>query len=282
VEVTKDDVIDAVKKPTAYKSDKFTTEPSRNYWSAIDQEFAEEQKRKREEESQQEEIEARGHLRDNSSSSEQTSPQHRMAHMHPLLTEGLEDSPTSKTGEVFQRIDADKLHGALENAKTLGTMEQEGVPSSMLPLHAQQRDQSIEPEKLPPPGKKARALFSFEGHSEKELSFQKGAIIDLLHTVNEDWLEGMVGQTKGIFPSSYVQVVTHEELRDILAREKAPLMQVRAVFDFDPHSERELKFSKGDIIAITKKIDDNWYQGYLGDQKGIFPTSYVETLEESP
>ena len=37
--------------------------------------------------------------------------------------------------------------------------------------------------------------------------------------------------------------------------------------------------TQGDIIVIMKKIDDNWYQGYLGDQKGIFPTSYVETLE---
>lgn len=36
---------------------------------------------------------------------------------------------------------------------------------------------------------------------------------------------------------------------------------------------------QGDIIAITKKIDDNWYQGYLGDQKGIFPSAYVEVLE---
>ena len=58
----------------------------------------------------------------------------------------------------------------------------------------------------PPPGKKARALFPFEGQREKELSFPKGAIIDLLHTVNENWLEGMVGQTKGIFPTSHVQV----------------------------------------------------------------------------
>ena len=59
----------------------------------------------------------------------------------------------------------------------------------------------------PPPGKKAKALFPFEGQKEKELSFQKGAIIDLLHTFNENWLEGMVRQTKGIFPSSYVHKI---------------------------------------------------------------------------
>ena len=71
------------------------------------------------------------------------------------------------SGEVFDRINPQKLAGALENAKTLGTMEvclslhsniafnslvvyvqQEGVPSNMLPLQAQQREKSQEPEKL--------------------------------------------------------------------------------------------------------------------------------------
>ena len=105
------------------------------------------------------------------------------------------------------------------------------------------------------------------------------------------------------------QVLSHEELREALAKESAPLMQARATYDFDPQNERELQFKKvctalnslkhthththkfyiqfvrnifltqGDIIAITEKIDDNWFQGYLGDRKGIFPSSYVEILE---
>ena len=44
-------------------------------------------------------------------------------------------------------------------------------------------------------------------------------------------------------------------------------------------TEKSFFLTQGDIIAITKKIDDNWFQGYLGDQKGIFPSSYVEILE---
>ena len=98
-------------------------------------------------------------------------------------------------------------------------------------------------------------------------------------------------------------MLSHEELREALAKESAPLMQARATYDFDPQNERELQFKKvwqllkiislsnththtffltqGDIIAITKKIDDNWFQGYLGDQKGIFPSSYVEILDDN-
>ena len=34
-----------------------------------------------------------------------------------------------------------------------------------------------------------------------------------------------------------------------------------------------------DVLSIEKKIDDNWFQGYLGDKKGIFPVIYVTLLE---
>ena len=40
----------------------------------------------------------------------------------------------------------------------------------------------------------------------RELSFQKDDIIDLIHTVDDNWLEGSVGGAKGIFPTAYVQV----------------------------------------------------------------------------
>ena len=41
-----------------------------------------------------------------------------------------------------------------------------------------------------------------------------------------------------------LQVLSHEQLREMLAKEKAPLMQVRATFDFQPQSEKELKLKK--------------------------------------
>ena len=42
-----------------------------------------------------------------------------------------------------------------------------------------------------------------------------------------------------------------------------------------PHST-----AQGDTITVTRKIDANWYEGYLGDKKGIFPITYVQLLEE--
>ena len=43
-----------------------------------------------------------------------------------------------------------------------------------------------------------------------------------------------------------------------------------------PGVHRELSFNKGDIIKLTRTVDNNWLEGEVDGAKGIFPTSYVE------
>lgn len=38
----------------------------------------------------------------------------------------------------------------------------------------------------------------------------------------------------------------------------------------------DLPFKKGDIVSLRRQIDDNWYQGELNGQIGVFPSSYVQ------
>ncbi|KAG1665579.1 Sorbin and SH3 domain-containing protein 1 [Nymphon striatum] len=52
----------------------------------------------------------------------------------------------------------------------------------------------------------------------------------------------------------------------------------RALYDFTAQSPRELPFSKGDLIYITRKVDKNWYEGVHHGITGIFPVKYVEIL----
>ena len=33
---------------------------------------------------------------------------------------------------------------------------------------------------------------------------------------------------------------------------------------------------QNDIIALVRKVDANWYEGRVGDRKGIVPSSYLE------
>ncbi|KAJ2498269.1 hypothetical protein IWW47_003505, partial [Coemansia sp. RSA 2052] len=63
----------------------------------------------------------------------------------------------------------------------------------------------------------------------------------------------------------------------------------RTIYKFSADDEGELPMDKGDIVEVTDRIDDGWWQGRLvhsvaGAQvggTGIFPSNYTEECEES-
>ncbi|PIK61210.1 putative E3 ubiquitin-protein ligase SH3RF1 isoform X4 [Apostichopus japonicus] len=52
----------------------------------------------------------------------------------------------------------------------------------------------------------------------------------------------------------------------------------RAKFNYERKETGDLSFSKGDVIFLKKKLDDNWYVGEVNGQTGFFPANHVEVI----
>ncbi|XP_063739779.1 SH3 domain-containing protein 19 isoform X2 [Eleginops maclovinus] len=153
-------------------------------------------------------------------------------------------------------------------------------------------------------GPRCVARFDFEGESSEELSFSEGDVIQLKAYVGEDWAQGQIGVSTGIFPLNFVEVV--EDLPPPPSQQKRQSIRIAlpglaaspskplefakpaqvsqpggecvvALYDFDGNTEEELSFQQGDSILISRHIDAEWSCGRLNDREGMFPRAFVES-----
>ncbi|CAK1598733.1 unnamed protein product [Parnassius mnemosyne] len=125
----------------------------------------------------------------------------------------------------------------------------------------------------------ARALYAFNGQTNRELSFKKGDLINVRRQIDTNWYEGEVHGRIGLFPYNYVEILKG----DYVHSPKKPMIiegQARAKFDFTAQTNLELPLKKGEIVVLTRRIDHNWWEGRNGTKTGIFPDSYVTVLQE--
>ncbi|XP_066447349.1 E3 ubiquitin-protein ligase SH3RF2 isoform X2 [Eleutherodactylus coqui] len=119
----------------------------------------------------------------------------------------------------------------------------------------------------------AKAVSRYRGQTPNDLSFSKGDIIILHQQLDDHWYHGEVNGGSGIFPARSVKI-----LREI----DQPPALCKALYNFELKGNGKgekkncLKFSKDDIISVIRRVDDNWAEGKLGDQVGIFPLLFVE------
>ncbi|XP_020706290.2 E3 ubiquitin-protein ligase SH3RF3-like isoform X2 [Athalia rosae] len=115
-----------------------------------------------------------------------------------------------------------------------------------------------------------RAIYDYVSKVPGDLSFKKGEIVVLRKKIDNNWYFGECGNSHGVFPLSYVQVMT-------------PLPphvpQCKALYDFRMTNDDEdgcLTFNKGEVISVIRRVDENWAEGKLLDRIGIFPLAFVE------
>ncbi|KAM7343420.1 cbl-associated protein isoform 17-T20 [Cochliomyia hominivorax] len=130
----------------------------------------------------------------------------------------------------------------------------------------------------------ARALYNFQAQNSKELSFKKGDIIYIKRAIDKNWYEGEHNAMIGLFPANYVEIINKDSLYPAPAStnvyRKPSEGQARAKYNFQAQSGVELSLNKGELVALTRRVDDNWFEGRIANRKGIFPVSYVEVLTD--
>ncbi|XP_052842337.1 uncharacterized protein LOC128256191 isoform X24 [Drosophila gunungcola] len=109
---------------------------------------------------------------------------------------------------IRRQIDANWYEG--EHNAMIGLL-----PASYVEIVS--RDGARTPSKRPSEGQ-ARAKYNFQAQSGVELSLNKGELVTLTRRVDGNWFEGKIANRKGIFPCSYVEVLTDIGAEDIAAR----------------------------------------------------------------
>ncbi|KAJ0401859.1 hypothetical protein P43SY_007793 [Pythium insidiosum] len=63
------------------------------------------------------------------------------------------------------------------------------------------------------------------------------------------------------------------------------IMQVVALYDYEPEAPDELEFREGDALRVLRVQDDGWWQGFLVHaprRVGVFPSNYVQIQSQRP
>lgn len=127
----------------------------------------------------------------------------------------------------------------------------------------------------------ARALHSFNGQYEHELTFSPGEAILLLKRVDENWLEGELDGKIGIFPTNRVRIEAGSpslSQESVLARSGKPCAVV--LHDFPGSEAGDLPLEEGQMVELLGTVAAGWMRGRLnGGKIGIFPSSFVEIVQ---
>ncbi|XP_049712569.1 E3 ubiquitin-protein ligase SH3RF3 isoform X1 [Elephas maximus indicus] len=67
-----------------------------------------------------------------------------------------------------------------------------------------------------------------------------------------------------------------------LAKNIPQLPYGKALYSYEGKEPGDLKFNKGDIIILRRKVDENWYHGQLNGNHGFLPASYIQCLRPLP
>ncbi|XP_050429500.1 uncharacterized protein LOC126838814 isoform X3 [Adelges cooleyi] len=213
--------------------------------------------------------------------------QYRRPVRNEIKEEWSEEELAMKQAEAMRRIyQEERRRKYLQELQDMSNRRHADnlLPSQKSPIALNRYDDFLDESPQPPrsrtpePKLVARALYNFIGQTSRELSFRKGDIIFVRKQIDKNWYEGEHNAMVGLFPFNYVEVIPYDGVRTTPHRPYEG--QARAKFNFLAQTNMELSLVKGELVVLTRRVDNNWYEGRIGSRKGIFPVSYVTVLVE--
>ncbi|XP_059153959.1 SH3 domain-containing kinase-binding protein 1-like isoform X4 [Physella acuta] len=151
--------------------------------------------------------------------------------------------------------------------------------------------------------------FEYVAEQEDELSLKVGDIITNVITAEGGWWEGELNGKKGMFPENFVKLVKRreptvtkkEEKREatqrksvrelankfkdgvpigVAPKKKEKKKKCKVLFEYKKENDDELDLQVGEIIDFHKQVEEGWWEGSLNGKHGVFPSNFVEMLDE--
>ncbi|KAH9524985.1 SH3-domain kinase binding protein 1 [Bulinus truncatus] len=151
--------------------------------------------------------------------------------------------------------------------------------------------------------------YEYQAEQEDELSLKVGDVITNVITAEGGWWEGELNGKKGMFPENFVKLVKRREPTSLKKEEKREATQRKSVrelankfkdgvpisvipkkkekkkkckvlFEYKKENDDELELQVGDIIEFHKQVEEGWWEGSLNGKHGVFPSNFVELIED--
>ncbi|XP_045197889.2 uncharacterized protein LOC123552352 isoform X2 [Mercenaria mercenaria] len=166
--------------------------------------------------------------------------------------------------------------------------------------------------------KEVEVEYGYEAEQSDELTIKVGDIIKNVTMSEGGWWEGELNGKKGMFPDNFVKVIKSQEketkkdegkkkdvqatkrqsVKDLankiksqvheggppMIRKKEPAAKkkrAKCVYSYEPENDDELKLEVGDVLDVLKQEEEGWWEGILSGKQGMFPSNFVELIDES-
>lgn len=137
----------------------------------------------------------------------------------------------------------------------------------------------------------AITLYPFNAQFQNELSFGAGEVVHLTRHIDSEWIEGMIDITKGIFPSSYVNIIVdcaeanqQQVQTEVISTKKdalEPGVNVKVLYNFDAQMNGDLNVHEGENVTVLEMANEDWVK--VKNQSGLVglcPREYLSSVSE--